>query len=231
VVPLSTEFKPPTVLLSRKGPVIQSRKPPTDALGNLDLDKKAESSEDEDDLKQRELSLAERKAQAAKDREQRQKKYEERRQELFGTPSTAPTSNLTSNTNIINGKPTSRSGNSSPSSLTPPGSRSSTPNRGRGRGRRRGGVVNPAGQAQARTQQRQQQDLYEHIYAPKPDSVYLQRRENGLPAPCQAEGQPIRAPRGPDGSGRGGFGFVARGGRQTSTSSPLDSASAFVATT
>ncbi len=237
MVPLSTEFKQPTVLLSRKGPVIQSRKPPTEALENLDLNKKAESSEDEEDPKQRELSLAERQAQAAKDREERQRKYEERRQELFGTPSTAPNNiSLTStSTNNVNGRPTSRSGNSSPGSLTPPGSRSSTPNRGRGRGGRRGGggAGNPAGQAQARTQprQHQQQDLYDHSYAPKPDSVYLQRRENGLPTPGHAEGQPIRAPRGPDGSGRGGFGFLARGGKLPSNSTQVGSAAGLETTT
>ena len=198
-MPLRTEFKPPTVLLSRKGPVIQSRKPPTDAFGNIDLNKRVESSDDEDELKERERQLAERQAQAVKTREEKQRKYEERRQELFGTPS--------SNTNL-NGRPTSRSGNSSPGSLTPPGSRSSTPSRGRGRGGRRGGMnagVQP---------KRPQPELYDPTYSPKPDSTYLQRRENGAPSPKLEEGQPVRTPKGPDGSGRGGFGFASRGGKQ-----------------
>lgn len=207
VVPLRTDFKPPTVLLSRKGPVIQSRKPPTEALENLDLKPREESSDDEDDIKEREKSLAERQAQAAKGREERQRKYEERRQELFGTAST----NTNTASNTLNGRPTSQSGNSSPTSLTPPGSRSSTPNR-RGRGGRRGG----SGMTQQQPRPQRQADLYDSSYALKPDSTYLQRRENVSPAPKPELGQqPIRTPKGPDGSGRGGFGFAgARGGKQ-----------------
>ena len=217
MVPLRTDFKPPTVLLSRKGPVVQSRKPPTEALGDLDLSKKEESSEDEDELKDRELSLAERQARAAKDREEKQRKYDERRQELFGS-----TTSTTASATGLNGRPTSRSGNSSPASLTPPGSRSSTPSRGRGRGGRRGGMT--ATQARAPQQQRhhQQPDLYEPTllaYSPKPDSTYLQRRENGAPSPKPEESQTIRAPKGPDGSGRGGFGFVAS--RSSGKQAPL----------
>ena len=214
IVPLRSEFKPPPVLLSRKGPpIIQSRRPPTDALSALDLDRKAaDSSEDEDEVKAREKTLAERQAQAAKDREVKQRKYEERRQELFGTPS-AP------NSGGGNVRPTSRSGGSTPNSNTPPGSRSATPSRGgRGRGRGRGGREG-ANQSQARNQHRQQQqqqsqqELYDPGYAPLPESVHPLRREspqNRTPTPKLE--QPIRAPKGPDGSGRGGFGFAARGG-------------------
>jgi len=195
VVPLRSEFKPPPILLSRKGPIIHSPKPHIGALADLNLnDRNAESSEDEDEVKERELSLAERQAQAAKDREEKQRKYEERRLELFGPNSSS------SNTQHV-----SKSGNSSPSSLTPPGSRSATPNRGRGKGGRRGGAV-----ANTRNQSRtsQQRELYDSSYLPKPDSGYTQRRENGIPSSRTPEIQPIRAPRGPDGTGRGGFGFA-----------------------
>ncbi|KIW12946.1 hypothetical protein PV08_08133 [Exophiala spinifera] len=200
VPPLRSEFKPPPILLSRKGPIIQSSRPPTSGLSELTLnDKAAESSEDEDEVKARELSLAERQAQAAKDREEKQRKYEERRLELFG-PSSA------SNASHVNNK----SGNSTPSSLTPPGSRSATPNRGRGKGGsgRRGGV-NMNTRTQSRGSQQQQRDLYDPSYVPRPDSGYVQRRENGAtPGVRTPEIHPIRAPRGPDGSGRGGFGFA-----------------------
>jgi hypothetical protein len=203
VVPLRSEFKPPTVLLSRKGPVIQSRKPPIESLDNLDLNKKVESSEDEEDVKQREREMEERKEKAKKEREEKQRKYDERRQELFGANSN------------VNGKP-NQSGNSSPQSLTPPGSRSSTPNRGRGRGRGRSGNVG----AQQSRPQRQQPELYEPGYAPKPDSVFLQRRENMAATPRLEDiQQPIRTPKGPDGTGRGGFGFSSRGGKQTTATS------------
>lgn len=210
VVPLRSEFKPPTVLLSRKGPVVQSKKPLNGALDGLDLNKE-ESSDDEEDLKQREREIEERKERTKKEREERQRKYEERRQELFGTNTHTP----------VNGK--TQSGNSSPQSLTPPGSRSSTPSRGRGRGGRRGGVV---GVQQGRPQRQQQSELYEPGYAPKPDSVFLQRRENAVTGPKSEElQQPMRLPKGPDGSGRGGFGFSARGGKQSSNTAAVESPS------
>jgi hypothetical protein len=190
VVPLRSEFKPPPILLSRKGPVIASKKPPADGVANLSLH--GESSEEEDGAS-RPLTLAERQAQAAKDREAKQRKYEERRQELFGGVAAA--------------RPKSGSGNSSPGSLTPPNSRSATPNRTRGRGGRRGGS--------AQSQGKSQRELFDPSYNLKPDSAYVQRRENGV-VKSEPEIQPIRAPKGPDGSGRGGFGFAARGGKSVS---------------
>lgn len=80
--------------------------------------------------------------------------------------------------------------------------------------------------ANSRTQSRgsQHRDLYDPSYGPKPDSVFLQRRVDDGFSPNTTTGlvsgsgtraqaadapiQPIRAPRGPDGSGRGGFGFI-----------------------
>jgi hypothetical protein len=60
---------------------------------------------------------------------------------------------------------------------------------------------------------KREKDLFDPSYSAKPDSVYLQRREKGLSEGKEGEVQPIRSPRGPDGSGRGGFGFAPRGGR------------------
>lgn len=202
VVPLRSEFKPPPILLSRKGPVVHSSRPPTTGLSELSL-RNAESSEDEDEVKARELTLAERQAQAAKEREEKQRKYEERRQELFGPPaSTSNNSSFSNSSQQVNG-----SGTSSPANLTPPGSRSATPSRGRGKGGRRGGGVagsNPRTQAKPA----QHRELYDPSYIPKPDLKYTQRRENGAPSMRSTDIQPIRAPKGPDGSGRGGFGFA-----------------------
>ncbi|KIX04994.1 uncharacterized protein Z518_05866 [Rhinocladiella mackenziei CBS 650.93] len=203
VVPLRSEFKPPPILLSRKGPIIQSPKLSTSGMQDLSLsndNKNAESSEDEDEIKARELSLAERQAQAARDREEKQRKYEERRQELFGPPSNSNSSSQQANNY--------KSDTPSPASLTPPGSRSATPNRGRGKGGRRGAAntnnLNP------RTPSRgsQHRELYDPSYVAKPDSVHVPRRENGSSNPRTPEIQPVRVPRGPDGSGRGGFGFA-----------------------
>ncbi|EXJ86218.1 hypothetical protein A1O1_06588 [Capronia coronata CBS 617.96] len=246
VVPLRSEFKPPPILLSRKGPIIQSSRPLTSGMQALSLNKdaNAESSDDEDESKARELTLAERQARAAKEREEKQRRYEERRLELFGPTDNG--NNSHSNTphhhhhnnhhHHTQQQQQNASGTSTPSTLTPPGSRSATPNRGRGRGggRRGGGNagianmnmntnmnMNSRTHSRGGSQQRERErDLYDPLYLARPDSSsghnpsYMQRRaENGIgtsspglrPNDIQ---QPIRAPKGPDGSGRGGFGFA-----------------------
>lgn len=178
------------------------------SVGNSTLKDKEESSEDEEDLAAKQKALDEAKAQATRDREEKQRKYEERRLELFG-PSSASNS-----TNGYGGGPISRSGGSSPASLTPPGSRSSTPHRGgRGRGGRRGNAFN--GQNTQRAQQHQQfqqqqlREVYDPGYAAKPGSTFLMRREQGE-GNSSKESQPIREPKAPDGSGRNGAGFLPR---------------------
>lgn len=180
-----------------------------DGVARLTLD---EESSDEEDSGKKTLTLAERQAQAAKDREEKQRKYEERRQELFGSAGTATSAAKASNGN---------SGSSTPRTTTPtpPGSRSATPNRGRGRGPKRGGATTLAKD----TQTKREKELFDPAYTPKPDSVYLQRREKGAVEGKDSEIQPIRAPKGPDGSGRGGFGFVARGGKTALPESTLES--------
>ncbi|KEF56075.1 uncharacterized protein A1O9_07656 [Exophiala aquamarina CBS 119918] len=205
VVPLRSEFKPPPVLLSRKGPVIQTRRPAPIGVEALSLNESTssrnneDSSEDEEDHKAKELSLAERQAQAVKDREEKQRKYEERRQELFGTTSS---SGNTSQQHLNNAN--TRSGTSTPSSLTPPGSRSATPNRGgRGKGGRGGRVPGgPGSNTSTRNQSRgsQHRELYDPSHTPKPNREESQHART-------PDIHPIRTPRGPNGSGRGGFGF------------------------
>lgn len=195
------------MLLSRKGPIIQKSRPTPEAgVAGLSLKEKEESSEDEDDEAAKQRAQEEAKAQAAKDREEKQRKYEERRLELFG-PEASSNSQLA--------RPTSRSGGSSPANLTPPGSRSSTPHRGGKRGRGRGGNQNNMPrtqqpfQQQYQQQQQQLREVYDPNYAAKPNSTYLMMREQPRQSPTR-EGIPIREPRAPDGSGRGGAGFVIK---------------------
>src|SRR5271167_3606105 len=69
VAPVRSEFKPPPILLSRKGPIKQSRKPPTDGVNNLSI--QDDSSSDEEDTGKKTLTAEERKAQAAKEREEK----------------------------------------------------------------------------------------------------------------------------------------------------------------
>lgn len=167
-------------------------------------------SEDETN-KPPEMTPEERQAKALKDREEKQRKYEEARERLFGNSSTPG------------------SGASSPGSTPPPsrnqnagfdGSRSRGRNRGGGNGGGRDRENNgsrdkrdsPAGAAN------KQRQLYDPGYSTKPNSTSLQRRERTPQLSTErSDGEqqqslkPTRNPRGPDGSGRGGFGFSPRG--------------------
>jgi hypothetical protein len=214
---LKQEYRAPVTLLSRR-PQIASRpqasRDPTQSSSPRLGDRTSEESSglrvadlsetDEEDIQVPTLTAEERHAKALKDREEKQRKYEEVRERLFGSSSNPGSSA------------------SSPGSSTPPLSRQNqSSDSGRGSGRNRGSpkdkdnnrdIRDPSG---ASSQSRQ---LYDPGYSVKPNSSYLQRRER---QPQQSTGrsdtehgaplQPIRNSRGPDGSGRGGFGFSHRG--------------------
>jgi hypothetical protein len=140
-------------------------------------------------------TIEEQKALAAKEREEKQRKYEERRQELFGAV-----------------KP--GSGTSSPGE-TPPGSRSATPNRARGKGGRKTesrplSSTSSLSLKPSSIAPTAKKELYDPNFISKPEPINKrsQSRETVI--------EPIRSPRGPDGSGRGGFGFAPRGGKSAS---------------
>ncbi|KAI9878776.1 MAG: hypothetical protein M1830_010578 [Pleopsidium flavum] len=189
-VPLKSEFKPAVKVLSRKpAPKVVARNDPVSGLEQLTFEDDEEESED--DAKKNTLSLEARKEKAQREREEKQRKYEEVRERLFGASGTG-------------------SGTSSPGNVTPPKggeSKSRPKNKGGRDGRPSSSAGNKARQ------------LYDPSYRVKPDSVYIQKRETQLPPELdqaiRKEEQPVRAPRGPDGSGRGGFGFAARGGSVT----------------
>ncbi|KAL9617268.1 MAG: hypothetical protein Q9160_007949 [Pyrenula sp. 1 TL-2023] len=141
-VPLKSEFKPPPILLSRKGPVSrnQSSTPPVDGITNLSI--AADDGDNSDDGEsEKKLTPAEQQAKSAKDREEKQRKYEERREQLFGA-----------NHNISN--------------TTPPSSRSGTPSRGRG-GRGKNGNSRPSSAVSSSTRE-PKKDLFDPAYSPKP---------------------------------------------------------------
>jgi hypothetical protein len=157
-----------------------------------------EISSDEADEKKK-PTIEEQRALAVREREEKQRKYEERRQELFGSSSTKPAGSVTS----------------SPGE-TPPGSRSATPNRSRGRGgARKAESSRPVSSTSSLSLKPSsiapspgpKKELFDPNFTPKPESAYKrsESRENVI--------EPIRSPRGPDGSGRGGFGFAPRGGK------------------
>jgi hypothetical protein len=153
-----------------------------------------EESEEEERRKAAE-SFAERQAKALREREEKQRKYDEMREKLFG-PSAPPAA------------PDESQGRSSPSSRQPRG-------KGRGRGGGSGGGNNnhsnasSADQSPARGPMPKKQ-LYDPSYSAKPNSIYIQKREQAESSSgpgTPTEQQPIRAPRGPDGSS----GFAGRG--------------------
>jgi hypothetical protein len=191
IVP-KADFKPPPILLSRKTATQASN----EANGDV--------SSDEADEKKK-PTIEEQRALAVKEREEKQRKYEERRLELFGSTNTKPAGSATS----------------SPGE-TPPGSRSATPNRARGgRGGRKAEATRPISSTSSLSLKpsslapspTMKKELFDPTYTPRPEAM------SKKPEPRENVIEPIRSPRGPDGSGRGGFGFAPRGGKSGSPAS------------
>ncbi|KAI4118033.1 MAG: hypothetical protein LQ345_001833 [Seirophora villosa] len=181
-VPLKSEFKPAMKVLSRKPETASGALGP----GQLSLDNE-DQDEDNDEGKARPLTAEERQLKTQQEREEKQKKYEEARQRLFGV---------------------SHASTSKPSgSTTPPRQKANGEVRGssRTRGTRDPRHLSSSGAAAGPARQ-----LYDPSYSAKVDATFPKKRDETFDAFEQQ--QPIRAPRGPDGSGRGGFGFAPRGG-------------------
>jgi hypothetical protein len=186
---------------------VLSRKPPpkvpdaTSAMANASLDDDPDS--EEEDRRRAEKEFAERQIRAQREREEKQRKYQEVRDRLFGTAASTP------------GDDQSRSSSVNEAG----GSRNSS------RGKGRGGGKGPRVDADATIEEKpiarpnsSRKQLFDPTYSAKPNSTYLQRKEkeslesggSGTSTPVEEKGI-IRSPRGPDSSGRGGFGFAPRG--------------------
>lgn len=185
-VPLKDEFKAPLKVLSRKPPPkVIARPDPASGLANLNIDDDDDSEEEE--RKKAEKSFLERQAKAKIEREEKQRKYQEARDRIMGGSSKMD----------VSGRP---------SSAHSSGSRNSS--RGKGRGGRV--AATPSAEQSPARASRQSKGLYDPGYTPKPGSVYLQKRDKGdtfgSSSTTPNEDKPIRAPRGPDDSGKAGFG-------------------------
>ncbi|KAI0969962.1 hypothetical protein F4678DRAFT_143184 [Xylaria arbuscula] len=212
--PLTSDFKPAMKVLSRKPApkMITRRDPLTGALSQL----KVEDEGSDDEKTKVQLSPEEIRAKQQREREEKQRRYEEVRAKIFGTTPAASGSGYGSNTS---------SGTSTPGNATPP--RSSADGRGpRGRGRGRGGGGSSGahrhndnrGDSSSNQRPGSQsgssgRELYDPSYSPKPSSQ-LERRGGGTPVSnrptLREEDQVIRSPRGPDGNSRG---FARRGAK------------------
>ncbi|KAI2472096.1 hypothetical protein F4781DRAFT_29663 [Annulohypoxylon bovei var. microspora] len=193
--PLATGFKPAVKVLSRKP-----------LLDNADAD-------EEDDKKAPQLTPEEMQAKQQRERDEKQRRYDEARAKIFGSNQS--------------------SGTSTPGAVTPPRSADGRGPRGRGRGGRGGRGEHRRNDSRGdRDRERDNnqrpvsqsgggRELYDPNYSAKP-GLQPERRGNnynndgGAPLSRRStpqEEQAIRAPRGPDGSGRGGFGFAKRGAK------------------
>lgn len=189
-VPLKSEFKPAMQVLSRKPAKPASTSALASGLGQLSVD---DDDDDEDDeAKTKILTAEERQLKAQKEREEKQKKYDAARERILGN-SSAPAGKPSGNTTPPRGKVNGGSRGPSKNRTAAEGRSSTSSGIGVGPGRQ----------------------LYDPNYTAKPDSPFVQREStpNGSGRSTPIEQQPIRNPRGPDGSGRGGFGFAPRGGK------------------
>lgn len=214
-------FKPALKVLSRRpAPQMVAKRDPTTGLSQLTL----EDDSDDDDKAKKALTPEEIRAKQQRELEEKQRRYEEARAKIFGTAACGSTSTGPGG----GGGSGVSSGASTPGTTTPPRSHDGGrwgKGRGRGRGFRNQNAESRGGGHRQRDAEREQasrplghqpssstQELFDPGYAPRPVS----QRERGGGAPVhgrsvQRESKdeaPIRAPRGPDGTGRGGFGFA-----------------------
>lgn len=185
VAPVNSDLKPQVKVLTRKpAPQIAKR------MAGLDLQDEDDSEEEE--RKKQEASLAERQRKAAEERKEKERKYAEVRQRLFGSPESS--------------RDPSASRNATPSNRGDRNSRRGNRGKGARDSPRSSQATSSADQSPARSTYQPKQ-LFDPAYEHKPRPLSSPR------SAASRDEQPIRMPRGPDISGRGGFGFAPRGGK------------------
>lgn len=186
MVPLKQEFKPQVKVLSRK-PNAPVIARRDAADGVAKLNLEDDEDSEEEARKKRESELEERQRKAKLEREEKQRKYAEARERIMGSSN-----------------PTSPAPNSRDSSH----GRDNRRNKGRVNGNRNSQPSSSADQSPARP--------------PTSDRQLFDRDDMGRRAPKREasnvpkEDHPVRQPRNPENSGRGGFGFAGRGGKVAS---------------
>ena len=198
-VPLKSDFKPALKVLSRKPKTAQKNQLALGVHGGA----LAEDDDSEDEERRAiAASLADRQEKARIEREAKQKRYAEARERLFGSE--------------VASSPTPVTERASPAAKQHDHRRDLRPSR---RGGTQGGhdssQPSSADQSPAR-----QPTSTRQLFDPNQGSRPLTLRQNSSKADVTTtvssrvirETAPTRNPRGPDGSGRGGFGFASRGG-------------------
>ncbi|SPN96812.1 uncharacterized protein DNG_00332 [Cephalotrichum gorgonifer] len=202
-VPLATNFKPQVKVLSRKPT------PPRDPVTGLaDLSLRDGSDDEEEAVRKHKIEAAARMLESKRLQEEKQKAYEEARRRIFGEEKE----------DSGRGQAQAQRG-----SGRGRGNRGNGNGRGRGRGgagRGNDGRSSDASRSAASSRSATPlgrgptKELFDPNYSPKPSSILpkgdgSQGRRNPT-KDDNTQAAPVREPRGPDGSGRGGFGF-ARG--------------------
>ncbi|KAJ4380487.1 hypothetical protein N0V86_003842 [Didymella sp. IMI 355093] len=190
--PIQPTFKPAVTVLARKPtPQVLSR---NGGMAGLSLEDDDDDSEEER-RKKAAADFEERKIRAAKERAEKERKYAEARERIFGSPAASGESRSNSPSKPTRGK-------------------------GKGRGGRDSQPRSSNEQSPARATAPSGRQLFDASYTPKPGSVYVQRREEGGSRPGSRPGtpslqeKPVREPKGP--SRGGGRGFTSRGNHGTS---------------
>ena len=184
--PLQSSLRGAITLLARKPATIPT--PVKDPITGFERMTVEEDDDENEGGKSNELTAEERTLKAQKEREEKQKRYEEVRERLFGPSDSRP---------------------ATPGSSTPPAVKTSE----RGRGRKRGNAAwqGPDNRPDQPVSSKSKQ-LYDPNFAVKSEAGSVQKKaisDTNLESPV------IRNPRGPDGSGRGGHGFVGRGNKSS----------------
>ncbi len=158
-----------------------------------------DNDEDEDASKKHQPTPEEIRQRQEREREEKQRRYDEARAKIFGDSNPS-------------------SGQSTPGTVTPPQQGDGRSNyRGGRAGRGRGGGGRPNNNRQDRQDDRRQpapqpsgsRELFDPNYTSKPG--FKQSSRSGT---LREDDQVIRAPRGPDGNGRGGFNFARRSAQE-----------------
>lgn len=154
-------------------------------MAGLNLDDDEDSEEER--RKKAAADFEERKARAQKERAEKERKYAEARERIFGSPAASEDSRSNSPSKATRGKGKARGGRES----QPRSSNEQSPARA-------------AAPAPAR-------QLYDPIYALKPSSVYIPKKDAAVSRPStpSAVEKPIRQPQGPAKDGARGFGARA----------------------
>jgi hypothetical protein len=187
-VPVPTPFKPSVTLLARKPPP-QLLSRNGAAAGMAGLSLDDDDDSEEERRKKNEADFEERKARAQKERAEKERRYAEAREKIFGSPAASDESR---------------------------GASPSKTNRAKGRGRGGRETQPRSSNEQSPARLPVPRQLYDPSYSPKPG--YVLHKEANRPATPNGQEKPIREPRGPHSSVRGGRGFAPRGNHTSSDS-------------